>query len=181
RPKLLWVWLSAVGLALGGLVVFFLWWFIWSVGPPVRVPNLVGLSVGEARRRARAASFHVEEVWQYNEEVPAGEVLRQYPEPGITVKERSLKLWVSRGPETVPVPDLVGKTPEEARTLLEDQGLVYVEGVKQRSLTVAEGLVAAQNPAPGTRLARGSPVEVDISLGDKFLVEDFRGRPIAEV
>ncbi|MGQ9779106.1 MAG: Stk1 family PASTA domain-containing Ser/Thr kinase [Bacillota bacterium] len=180
-PRLLWVLLGSIGLGIGALAVFFLWWFVWSVGPPVRVPNLVGLSIGEARRRAKAASFRLEEVWQYNEEVPVGQVLRQDPEPGITVKERFLKLWVSRGPETVPVPDLVGKTPEEARTALEDQGLLYIEGAKQRSLTVAEGLVAAQNPAPGTKVAKGSTVEVNISLGDKFLVEDFRGRPIAEV
>ncbi|MCL6614332.1 MAG: PASTA domain-containing protein, partial [Firmicutes bacterium] len=30
-------------------------------------------------------------------------------------------------------------------------------------------------------LAKGSPVEVNLSLGNKFVVEDFRGRPIAEV
>lgn len=178
RP--LWILLAAMGLGIAGLAIFFWWWLVWSVAPPVRVPNLVGLGIEEARRRAKAASFRLEEVEQ-NAQEPPGQVLRQYPEAGITVKERSLKVWVSRGPEALIVPDLIGKTPEEARTALEDLGFVYVEGAKQRSEIIPEGSVAGQTPAAGTRLAKGSPVEVNLSLGNKFVVEDFRGRPIAEV
>ena len=128
----------------------------------------------------KTASFRLQEVWQ-NAQEPQGQVLRQYPEAGITVKERSLKVWVSKGPETLLVPDLIGKTPEEAQTILENLGFEYVKGADQRSEIIAEGLVAGQTPAPGTELAKGSRVEVNLSLGNKFVVEDFRNQPIDEV
>ena len=174
----LWILLGLFGLA-AATVGFFWWWTVISVKPSVKVPNLVGLGIEEARGRARNAKFVLRETWR-NADEPQGTVLRQDPEAGITVRDRSLKVWISRGPEEIEVPDLLGRAPDEARTALEDLGLVYAEGESQRSETINEGLVAGQTPGPGTRIARGGTVQVNLSVGNKFLIEDFRGRTASE-
>ncbi|MGE5529250.1 MAG: Stk1 family PASTA domain-containing Ser/Thr kinase [Patescibacteria group bacterium] len=178
RPLL--IFLAVLGMAALGTVLFFWWWLYLSPKTPVTVPRLVGLSIGEARQRARSADFRLHETWLYAEGA-AGTVMRQDPEAGIRVKERSLKVWVSRGPEKVAVPDLTRMTPEEARTALEDLGLVYLEAGRQRSETVEEGFVAGQEPAAGETVSRGGTIRVYLSLGNKFVLEDFRGRPLGEV
>ena len=160
-------------------MAFFWWWLYISVTPSVKVPNLVGLGIEEARARAGNAKFALHETWR-NADEPQGTVLRQDPEADITVKNRSLKVWISRGPEEIEVPDLLGRAPDEARTTLEDLGLVYAEGESQRSETINEGLVAGQTPGPGTQIARGGTVRVNLSVGNKFLIEDFRGRTASE-
>lgn len=172
--RLLWIVLSLAGFAAIATVVFFWWWLYWSVATPIRVPTLVGLRIENARARARTAGFRLQEVWR-NAEEPRGIVFRQDPEAGITVKERALKVLISRGPEEIEVPDLRGRAPEEARTALEDLGLEYTEGAKERSETVDEGLVAGQTPGAGERVSRGGQVQVNLSLGNKFVLEDFRG------
>lgn len=177
RP--VWVLLGVLSLAVIAAVVFFAWLIYWSPKPPVRVPNLVGLEIALARTRARMAGFGLHETWRSADE-PEGRVLQQDPEAGITVRERSLRVWVSRGPEEVEVPDLLGRIPDEARTTLEDLGLVYAEAAKQRSETIDEGLIAGQDPPAGTRVARGGTVQVNLSLGNKFEVGDFRGQPVSE-
>ena len=60
-------------------------------------------------------------------------------------------------PPTVGVPDLVGRSPEEARRLLAAVGL-------RAELRGSGGLVVATRPGAGTRIRRGSSVEV--LLGD---------------
>ncbi|MGE5599621.1 MAG: Stk1 family PASTA domain-containing Ser/Thr kinase [Bacteroidota bacterium] len=174
----LWMFLGIMALAVATTAGLFIWWL--STPPkPIRVPNLVGLPLATARSRAGKAGFGLRATWR-NADQPHGTVLNQDPEAGIEVRERSIHVWVSQGPEEVEVPDLHGLSPEEARTKIEDLGLVYEEGEKERSELVDEGLVAYQSPAAGTRVARGSKVQVNVSLGNKFVLENLVGRPVSE-
>ena len=181
RPdrRTLWVLLALIGLVVVSAAVFFWWLLYGSVLPSVRVPNLTGLTIDGARERAREDEFRLHEVWR-NAEDPRGTILRQDPEAGIMVKVRSINVWVSRGPEEVEVPDLRGRTAEEAQTTLEDLGLLYTEGERQRDEAIDEGLIAGQNPGAGERVPRGSEVRVNLSLGNRFVLEDFRGRSVEE-
>lgn len=177
RP--LWVLLGLTAFATLATAGFIWWLLFWSVEEPIRVPTLVRLKIESAREKASEAGFRLQEVWRNADEL-RGTVLRQDPEAGITVRARTIRVWISRGPEEVEVPDLRGMIPEEARTALEDRGLEYVEGDRQRSETVDEGLVAGQTPVPGERVARGSQVLVNLSLGNRFVLEDFRGLRVEE-
>ena len=65
----------------------------------------------------------------------------------------------------VAVPDLVGKTPVEARRITEDSGLQVDVERQYYSPSVAEGRILSQVPPSGTQVRRGWQVRVAESLG----------------
>ena len=64
----------------------------------------------------------------------------------------------------VVLPDVVGLTLGEARSVLEGMGLVPV-GPDPQAAPLADGVVVDQRPLPGTVLAIGSPVMVWVERG----------------
>jgi serine/threonine-protein kinase len=71
-----------------------------------------------------------------------------------------------RGREVL-VPSLVGKTEEEARTILSENGLVLKVSGARFSPDVAEGQILEQVPPNNTRLKTNRSVRVLVSLGDR--------------
>jgi serine/threonine-protein kinase len=61
---------------------------------------------------------------------------------------------VSKGPQQVEVPDLVGKTRKEATDILEDAGF------KVTPFGAGNFTVKAQNPPPGSKRAKGSNITI---------------------
>jgi len=64
-----------------------------------------------------------------------------------------------------PVPDMRGKTPNEARLMAEEAGLVVQAESNYYSPTVPEGRVLSQMPAAGTIVRRGWEIRFALSLG----------------
>ena len=85
------------------------------------------------------------------------------PSEGTTVRKGStVTLVVSRGKEKVAVPDVVGKTREEAQRALREADLE--SAVTEREDQDAEpGTVLEQDPAAGTRVAKGRTVELVVA------------------
>ena len=80
-----------------------------------------------------------------------------------------------RGKE-VTVPELIGKTEEEARKLLEANNLLFRVSDKQFSADVPPGRVSLQDPQAGTKLKTSRTVKVLLSLGDrKYAVPNLVG------
>lgn len=80
------------------------------------------------------------------------------------------------------VPELVGLPGEQVEGLLADRGLVprLTAGGGRYDETVPAGSVARQQPKAGSRVKRGSAVEVSVSLGPERLeVPDLAGRVLA--
>jgi beta-lactam-binding protein with PASTA domain len=65
----------------------------------------------------------------------------------------------------VSVPDLVGKTPAEARRIADAGGFQMDIERQYYSATVPEGKVLSQLPTPGTKVRRGWQIRVAQSLG----------------
>ncbi len=65
----------------------------------------------------------------------------------------------------VAVPDLVGKTPFEARRIADAGGFQVSVERQYYSSTLPEGKILSQLPAPGTRVRRGWQIRVAESLG----------------
>lgn len=63
------------------------------------------------------------------------------------------------------VPDLVGKTPAEARRMADAGGFQMDIERQYYSATVQEGKILSQLPAPGTQVRRGWQIRVAQSLG----------------
>ncbi len=80
----------------------------------------------------------------------------------------------------VSVPDVVGKTMEEAEKILTEKGLIYIIKDKAES-DKPEGTVILQSPDASNIADAGSTVELIISQGKgKEIVVDVKGKPIEE-
>lgn len=152
-----------------------------STGPaPVALPEVVGRPVAEAAAAlAQAGWVAVEGPRRYHEQIPAGAVVATEPArrapPGETVR-----LIVSDGPRPVPVPDVAGRSFEEAQAVLAARGFP-AERVEEFSDTVAAGRVIRTDPAGGRETQPGRTVRVVVSRGpDVVMVPDLRARTIDE-
>src|SRR5580692_8378876 len=65
----------------------------------------------------------------------------------------------------VSVPDLVGKTPAEARRIVDGAGFQMEVERQYYSASIPEGKILSQLPPPGTQLRRGWQIRVADSLG----------------
>lgn len=91
-----------------------------------------------------------------------------------------LVLWVSLRASAVRVPAVVGKSPNEALALLQEEGLLgrLHDGVFHHQ--VPAGKVAVQRPGPGFALKRGAVVLLQVSLGNAAqAVPEVIGLPVA--
>jgi len=127
------------------------------------VPSVVGLSLDQAVQRLQDEGFKSDISSQPNEE-DEGVVFEQRPSSGTSADEGSTVLvLVSKGPQTVAVPNVVGVTEVEARDRLAGAGFV-VSAVKVFS-DEPENSVIAQNPAAGSQASKGSTARINVSKG----------------
>lgn len=125
------------------------------------LPEFVGKQIEEARRLAEDSKVNLQEVPTASEE-PAGRVLRQEPAPGVPVQPGlTVRLFVSTGVPLIPVPDVVGKTIEDAKKQLEGAG--FKTTVVGTAPGDRDGIVTAQDPSGGTPAAKDSTVGLTIS------------------
>jgi serine/threonine-protein kinase len=117
----------------------------------VRVPELIGKSVEQARAEATDLGLvvRVDEARRPDPKVPAGHVLGQDPSPGSTARrQRSLRLWVSSGPRVVVAPDLIGESERAAQIRLTQDGVTAATISEIRDRDYAPDVVIAQDPPP---------------------------------
>ncbi|MFK3982655.1 Stk1 family PASTA domain-containing Ser/Thr kinase [Micromonospora sp. NPDC050397] len=102
-------------------------------------------------------------------------VTEQSPGPGATVPANSVvTIRICGGPESVKVPEnLVGSPYDNVKKSLEAAGLVAVR--KNVSSDRPAETVLDLNPDPGTSVAKGSKVEVEVASGDLKTVPNVVG------
>lgn len=126
----------------------------------VRVPRLVGLTIAEARAKARSSKLRVSER-SVESPQPPGTVVGQSPRPGAEVREGStVVLRVSSGPARVAVPDVTGLDEEAAARELRAAGFVPVVVEESTGDPAEDGMVLAQMPEAGTMRPKGSKVTI---------------------
>jgi beta-lactam-binding protein with PASTA domain/serine/threonine protein kinase len=139
-----------------------------SDGPKtVRVPDLEGVRLGDAKSRLRKAGLAPGMVTRdFSDEVEKGSVISTEPGTGTTRRAGSaIALVVSKG-SPVDVPDVTGESLDEARADLEEAGLtVKVSGEQITSEDVDKGAVARQTPQDGSEAAEGDTVTLTLSKG----------------
>jgi serine/threonine-protein kinase len=90
--------------------------------PPVTVPDVAGLEVDDATATLSAEKFKVAREDVFDEEAPAGTVIRTEPGGDEGAAEGgTVTIFVSLGPEGT-VPDVVGMSVEDAQDTLEKAG-----------------------------------------------------------
>ncbi|MHC3449838.1 Stk1 family PASTA domain-containing Ser/Thr kinase [Streptomyces prasinus] len=131
--------------------------------PKVEVPDVKGLSFADAEKSLKEKGFETEKKSQESSDTP-DTVLSQDPAGGTTrEKGTTITLTVAREASQVTVPNLLGSTPDAAKTLLESKGLVLGTQTEEESTAQAEGTIFEQSLSPGTDVDRGSTVTIKIA------------------
>ncbi|MEU5423810.1 PASTA domain-containing protein, partial [Streptomyces sp. NPDC020667] len=150
-----------------------------SKGPArAEVPNVVGMTFDEAKKKIEGAGLTVGEVGkQFSGETPQGSVLATDPKPGVERRpDTPVALTVSKG-AALSVPKVQGMTVAAATSTLEDKGLKVEVSDTQVYSDVAKGSVAAQSPGDGEQLAKGDTVTLTVSKGKEMVtVPDVTGK-----
>jgi membrane peptidoglycan carboxypeptidase len=79
----------------------------------------------------------------------------------------------------IAVPDLTGKTPDEAKSILNGLGLDSADGGPRDSVAPA-GTIAATDPAPGTQVSKGTPITLFTSNGSLVAVPNVVGQKYSD-
>jgi serine/threonine-protein kinase len=136
-----------------------------SAGPgEAPIPDVAGDPRRTAEKRLRDAGFRVTVREQFSDEVGKNRVIETSP-PARTLyeRDRAVQIVVSRGPEQIEVPDVVGLQRLAAETAIEERQLRAVER-EEESDTAAPGEVLRQDPAAGTQVDKGSAVTLVIAI-----------------
>lgn len=132
-----------------------------SKGPePIPVPAVAGTTREAATQALENARFTVEVTEEFSSEVEAGNVISQSVEAGTrVVPGTTVTLVVSKGPQMVAIPALIGKQYHEAAAILTGLGLVPV---RENVLDGYFGTVRSSNPGAGTEVPIGSTVTLSV-------------------
>ena len=154
-----------------------------SEGPErYNVPELEGVDVAEAKRRlVEEASLTVNDnvTEKYSDTIAKGKVIRTEPAAGTAAKrDQSVTLIVSKGAKPIDLPNVVGKTIEEATELLKSAGF-EVSVTEQETNEAPNGTVLEQSPTGGDRkLPRGTTIELVVAKSDLVVVPRVIGMDV---
>lgn len=131
----------------------------------VRVPSVMGLDIEEAARVLRQAGLTETHKAMPNDLVERNQVYVQNPEADTTIRKGdAVILVISSGPVPFEMPDVTGKTAEEATSLLTAKKMSVTRD-RAASADVPKGSVISQVPAAGEQVTRDDPVTLTISGG----------------
>jgi hypothetical protein len=155
-----------VALTLTGATVPILGQHFWERDnvPVLDVPSLVGMPIGEARNEF-GSDFNLRPQEQESDE-PAGTILSQDLKNGEKAeKGKTIGVVISRGEESLKIPDVRGQDPEEALRTLQDAGLTVSREHKQAKSEKLRDTVIGTDPPSGSKVETGIPVTLILSSG----------------
>lgn len=139
----------------------------WS-SEDIKVPNVVGKTVDEAKETLIGKNLRVEIKEIDSNDVVKGYVVSQTPKADSVVKaERLVTIYVSKGSEEVSVPDITGFTKQDAENQLNKVGL-SLGVVKEEYSDKKAGTVLRQDPMPGSKLTKGKAIDLVVSKGPEI-------------
>ena len=150
-----------------------------SAGPAaIEVPDVTGRSSETAvLELAREGFTNIETLDEFSPDVLAGFVIETNPAAGQVIpKEATITVIVSLGPEPVEIPDLVGRTQNEAQSQLTALGLTLIVSANTVEVSLDSGLVgrvAEQSPTQGELVEVGTAVVVQLGVVRQVTVPDL--------
>jgi len=133
------------------------------------VPQVENRKLSEAEIILRNEGFEIGSVEPiFDDKFEEGYIISQDPEGGSKVPKNSkINLMVSKGktPAKIAMPDLLGRTLEEAQKILQDSKLVLGDTKRQDSNEYYSNQVMEQDTAEGVMVEEGTTVKLVISKG----------------
>ena len=147
----------------------------------IPLPNLVGVDYTAASSNGAYPGIKIKlESEDYNADYEEGQIYRQSPNAGTSVKKGStVQVWVSAGNKMVTIPTFTNQEATAVYAKLVSLGLKY-STTDIASDTIAEGSVVRTSPDAGQSVAAGSTVVVYVSVGsnkEKVQVPEVLGYP----
>ena len=151
---------------------------------PIEMPDVVGDSEEDAISELKRVGFKskkIEVEYEEHQTVKKGDVIRTNPKAGTEENSKSkIIIYVSKGVGETTMPYLVGKTPEEAKKLLEEAGLKGNPEVVESEEETEK--VLEQEIEAGTKLSKGTTVKYMVSQGNTVEIpDDLVGKKFSEV
>lgn len=131
------------------------------------VPNLIGENIEIARSRLKDQGFVEGRItYEPTDDIDENIVINQNPPGGTTAPPgTAVDLVVSLGPEAVKVPDVAGKSSDEAILELARSSFTNIETLREFSPTIPLGFVIRTNPAAGQEVPKDTTILLVISDG----------------
>ena len=147
----------------------------------ITLPNLVGVDYSAATAGNAYPDIRIKlESEDFNTEYEAGQIYRQSPSAGKSVKKGStVQVWVSAGGQMIPIPTFTNQEATAVYAKLVSLGLKY-STTEIASDTIAEGSVVRTSPEAGQSAPAGSTVVVYVSTGsnkERVQVPEVLGYP----
>lgn len=154
-----------------------------SRGPAISVPSVVGQTQAEAAATLTTASLVLGTVSQaFSNTVPFGQIISQNPTAGTDAAAgTAVNVVVSKGPESVGVPNVVGQTLTNAQAAILAAHLTVGTVANEYSDTIPANQVISQDPAGGGTALFGNAVDLVVSSGPQpVLVPNVVGQSQAQ-
>uniref|UniRef100_UPI00358F32ED Stk1 family PASTA domain-containing Ser/Thr kinase n=1 Tax=Arthrobacter globiformis TaxID=1665 RepID=UPI00358F32ED len=154
------------------------WFFGMGPGSPGTVPAVANRTVAEAQQLLRDAGFQSSTKDVFDDDVKAGLVVGSEPDAGTEIRKfQQVSLFVSKGPQLFPLPQLTGKTLDASKEALNGAEMALGKVTEKFDEEVPAGTVLGQAPASGTPVRHGTPVSLTVSKGPQPIpVPDVRGQ-----
>ncbi|MBU0510001.1 PASTA domain-containing protein [bacterium] len=151
------------------------------------IPELVGLSTEEAKRRADSSGFIVVlDAPKMGGNVPEGTVLEQRPFARALAKPgRKIRVVPAVDVKRDLAPDVVGLKVRDAQIRCRNVNLLCTSAdiVYEFSSEIPRDIIVSQEPEPGASVAPGDAVKLMVSLGprpDHFFIPYLMEKPLHE-
>ncbi|NUU18984.1 Stk1 family PASTA domain-containing Ser/Thr kinase [Cellulomonas humilata] len=182
RPWLLPLLIGIAVLAVAGIVALLIANSLKNDAPEaIVVPSLANMTEAEAKAEIEGLDLLFVRAEEASDTIVAGNVTKTDPVEGTEVKaEDPVTVYISTGPASLAVPDVSGRTEQEASDILTDLGLVVAANRQDDdNPAFPQGQVTKTDPASGTSVSAGSSVTLFVSTGN-VLVPDVAGQTKAE-
>ena len=141
-----------------------------SEAPLETVPDLVGKRyASEIKDNDLYTSYRIVMTEENSSEIPAGIVISQDPVAGTlkTEENQIIQIVVSKGPNLVEMPDIIGFTQSNASKQLDERGIQYKMQIIENDGTMAEGCVAKTDVLAGTKFDAGKTIVSVFIAGER--------------
>jgi serine/threonine protein kinase len=190
RPPVAWIWAGIASMVV--IVVAVIFW-AFSLSPAqlsantsIDVPDVAGLPFADGSDQLTEAKLTPKRFDEENETIPPGTILRTDPGSGITVSPgQEIKVYVSSGPPSTSVPDVVNMPEAAAIAAIEAAKLKYGVTTQSYSPSIAAGIVIGSTPESGADRVNGQPIRegatVDLIVSNGLVeIPDVTGKLLAE-
>ncbi len=177
------------GIAMGVLVIVVLIsvvaGLIWGSKflQEIETPDLIGKSYSEGQTvlQEKGLSLVIERE-MFSNDKPEGTIMDQNPKAGEKIRPgEKVKVTISKGNKTLEVPDVKGKTIDNARKTLKDCGFTNIKIEQLFNDAKPAGIVLSQEPAPENMVSPSSIIFLRVSKGpEKQKIPDLTGKSESE-